>query len=110
VRAKFWTQREGSIVEVVKGKHDKQKRRQYSAEFKLETVMKGLRGDRPTAQICRERTITDALYYKGRDPFKSHAPEIVARQDQKDQIVSEQEGRIAGREAWRANWQWKMKT
>ena len=71
------------------------KRRTYSAEFKLETVMAGLRGDKPIAQICRERNITDSLYYKWRDQFKTHAPEIFARQDQQDQVVSEQEARIA---------------
>jgi len=71
------------------------KRRQYSAEFKLATVMEGIRGDKPIAQICRERNISDSLYYKWRDLFKEHAPEIFARQDQKDQVVSEQEARIA---------------
>ncbi len=71
------------------------KRREYSAEFKLETVMEGIGGDKPVAQICRERNISDSLYYKWRDLFKEHAPEIFARQDQKDQMVSEQEARIA---------------
>ncbi|HEX3052371.1 MAG TPA: transposase [Aggregatilineaceae bacterium] len=71
------------------------KRQQYSAEFKLDTVMEGLRGEKPIAQICRERHITDSLYYKWRDQFKTHAPEIFARQDQKDEVVSEQETRIA---------------
>ena len=37
------------------------KRRTYSAEFKLETVMEGLRGEKPIAQICRDRDITDSL-------------------------------------------------
>ena len=71
------------------------KRRQYSAEFKLETVMEGIRGEKSVAQICRERNISDSLYYKWRDLFKEHAPEIFARQDQKDQVVSEQETHIA---------------
>ena len=71
------------------------KRRQYSAEFKLDTVMEGIRGEKPIAQICRERNISDSLYYKWRDLFKDHAPEIFVRQDQKDQMVSEQEARIA---------------
>jgi transposase-like protein len=71
------------------------KRRPYSAEFKLETVMEGIRGEKPIAQICRERTISESLYYKWRELFKAHAPEIFARQAQKDQVVSEQEARIA---------------
>lgn len=71
------------------------KRRQYSAEFKLDTVMEGIRGEKPIAQICRERNISDSLYYKWRDLFKDHAPGIFIRQDQKDQVVSEQETRIA---------------
>jgi transposase-like protein len=71
------------------------KRRQYSAEFKLETVMEGIRGEKPVAQICRERNISESLYYKWRDLFKAHAPDIFARQDQTDQVISEQEARIA---------------
>jgi transposase-like protein len=71
------------------------KRRTYSAEFKLATVMEGIRGDRPIAQICRERNITDSLYYKWRDQFQDHAPEIFTRQDQQSQAVGELEGRIA---------------
>ena len=71
------------------------KRRQYSAEFKLETVMEGIRGEKPVTQICRERNITDSLYYKWRDQFKEHAPEIFTRQDQQSQAVNALEGRIA---------------
>ena len=71
------------------------KRRTHSAEFKLATVMEGIRGEKPIAQICREGNISDSLYYKWRDLFKAHAPEIFVRQDQKDQVVSEQEARIA---------------
>jgi transposase-like protein len=43
------------------------KRREFSAQFKLETVLEGLRGEKSVAQICRERDITDSLYYKWRD-------------------------------------------
>jgi transposase len=71
------------------------KRCQYNAEFKLDTVMEGIRGEEPVAQICRERHISDSLYYKWCDMFKEHAQEIFNRQDQKDQVVSEQEARIA---------------
>ena len=45
------------------------KRRTFSAEFKLDTVLEGVRGEKTIAQICREREITDSLYYKWRDLF-----------------------------------------
>ena len=42
----------------------RKKRRKFSKDFKLDTVMEGLRGEKSIAQICRERDITDSLYYK----------------------------------------------
>jgi transposase-like protein len=57
--------------------------------------MEGIRGEKPVTQIGRERNITDSLYYKWRDQFKEHAPEIFTRQDQQSQAVSEMETRIA---------------
>lgn len=71
------------------------KQRQYSAEFKLDTVLEGLRNEKPIAQICRERGIRDSLYYKWRDAFKERASGIFASQDQQDQTVSELEARVA---------------
>jgi transposase-like protein len=71
------------------------KRRQYSAEFKLETVLEGIRGEKPVAQFCRERGIRDNLYHKWRDAFQERAPGIFASQDQQDQAVSELETRVA---------------
>ena len=71
------------------------KHRQYSAEFKLETVLEGLRGEKSVAQICRERAIRDSLYYKWRDAFKERAPGIFASQEQQEQAVSELEARVA---------------
>ena len=71
------------------------KRRQYSAEFKLETVLEGIRGEKPVAQICRERGIRDSRYYKWRDAFKERGPGIFASQEQQDQAVSELEARVA---------------
>jgi len=49
------------------------KRREFGAQFKLETVLEGLRGERSIAQLCRERNITDSLYYKWRDEFLAGA-------------------------------------
>ena len=51
-------------------------RRRYSAQFKLETVLEGIRGEKSIAQICRERGIKDSLYYKWRDQFTSQALSI----------------------------------
>lgn len=54
----------------------KQKRRSFTAQFKFETVMEVLRGEKSVAQVCRERQITETLYYKGRDAFLERAPVI----------------------------------
>jgi transposase-like protein len=54
----------------------KQKRRSFSAQFKFETVIAGLRGEKSVAQICRERDITETLYYKWRDAFFERAPSL----------------------------------
>jgi hypothetical protein len=40
-----------------------QKRRKFTAQFKFETVMEVLRGEKSVAQLCRERDITETLYY-----------------------------------------------
>jgi transposase-like protein len=52
------------------------KRRTFSAEFKLDTVIEGLRGEKAIAQVCREREITESLYYKWRDQFHDRAVDI----------------------------------
>ena len=49
------------------------KYRTFSADFKLDTVMEGFRGEKSIAQICRERGIKDVLYYKWRDTFLENA-------------------------------------
>lgn len=48
-------------------------RRAYTAQFKLETVLEGIRGEKSIAQLCRERGIKDTLYYKWREQFMSQA-------------------------------------
>jgi transposase-like protein len=78
------------------------KRRKFSAEFKLDTVVEGMRGEKSITQICRERDITDSLYYKWRDIFKERALEIFAdnrtnnEPDNKDAQIAELE-RMVGR-------------
>lgn len=54
----------------------RKKQRQFTAEFKLDTVMEVLRGEKPIAQICRERDTTDSLVYKWRQEFVEKAPGI----------------------------------
>ncbi len=51
------------------------KRRQFTAAFKLEVV----RGEKPIAQLCRAREITDKLYYQWREQFLERAPNLFAR-------------------------------
>jgi transposase-like protein len=69
------------------------KRRNFTAQFKLETVLDGLRGEKTVAQICRERDITESLYYKWRDAFMERATAIFA--DQRGPQRDEQAERIA---------------
>lgn len=69
------------------------KRRTYSADFKLDTVMEGIRGDKSVAQISRERGIKDSLYYKWRDIFIERAAEIF--EDRRSTGQQEKEEQIA---------------
>lgn len=69
------------------------KRRAFSAQFKLETVLEGLRGEKSVAQLCRERDITDSLYYKWRDEFMENAPGIFT--DKRHTATDESSERIA---------------
>jgi transposase-like protein len=52
------------------------KQRQFTAQFKLETVLEILRGEKSVAQICRERQVTDGLVYKWRQEFNERAAGI----------------------------------
>ena len=71
----------------------KKKRRTFSADFKLDTVMAGIRGEQSVAQICREREITDTLYYKWRDIFFERADNIF--EDHRGTSRQENEDRFA---------------
>lgn len=61
-----------------------QKRRTYSANFKFEAVLELLRGNKPVAQLCRERGIRDTLLYKWRDAFLERAPGVFANHQRHD--------------------------
>jgi transposase-like protein len=62
-----------------------QKRRNYSPQFKFETVMEGLRGEKTVAEICRERDIKESLYYKWRDQFLETAPDLFTDKRRKNE-------------------------
>ncbi len=68
-------------------------RRKFSAEFKLDTVIEGLRGEKSVAQICRERDISEALYHRWKALFQERAVEIF--QDRRSSAEDGQEGQIA---------------
>lgn len=69
------------------------KRRAFTADFKLDTVMESFRGEKSISQICRERNITDSLYYKWRDTFLGQAEGIF--RDQRGTNAKRAEDRIA---------------
>ena len=71
----------------------KKKRRTFSADFKLDAVMEGIRGEKSIAQICREREIKDTLYYKWRDVFVERAAEVF--EDRRGKDRQENEDRVA---------------
>ena len=70
------------------------KRRKFEAEFKFDTVLEGLRGQKSVAQICRERNITETLYYQWKQRFEERVLNSFA--DERRQPASEEESqRIA---------------
>jgi transposase-like protein len=71
----------------------KRRYRTFSADFKLDTVMEGFRGEKSIAQICRERDIKDVLYYKWRDTFLENAAKIFS--DPRDLEQQRLEDRVA---------------
>jgi len=68
-------------------------RRKFSAEFKLDTVMEGLRGEKSVAQICRERDITESLYHRWKARFQERAAEIF--EDRRSTVEDGRERQIA---------------
>ena len=72
-----------------------QKRRKFSAEFKLDTVMEGLRGQKGIAQICRDREITEPLYYKWKQRFEERVLEIFEDERQRKPVGDNDAQRIA---------------
>lgn len=67
------------------------KRRTFSAEFKFDTVMELLIGEKAASQICRERAITDKLLYRWKQEFLERAPRVFEdRRGQSPEAESEQ--------------------
>src|SRR5512133_2994253 len=71
------------------------KQRQFTAQFKLETVLETVRGEKPIAQICRERQLTDSLVYKWRQEFLEKAPGLFETKQTAAAVQNDQAERIA---------------
>ena len=95
VRTDFWTVSEADIVETKGETRREQKTSSICGEFKLEVVLEGLRNEKSVAQLCREREITDKLYYKWREQFLEQAPTILGGNGQQERETAEQAGQIA---------------
>jgi transposase-like protein len=81
----------------------KGKRRKFSAEYKFETVVEALRGEKSAAQICRERDINENLLSRWKQEFVERGAKVFeSRHEQKrdgaEQRIGELE-RLAGRQA-----------
>jgi len=79
------------------------KRRTFSAEFKFETVIEALRGEKTAAQICRARDINENLLSRWKQEFWAKGSEIFEKNSQRksqeqDERVAELE-RLVGRQA-----------
>ncbi|HKJ17512.1 MAG TPA: transposase [Xanthomonadales bacterium] len=73
----------------------KRKRRKFSAEFKFETVLEALRGEKSAAQICRERDINENLLSRWKQEFLEQGSSLFARGERAAAAQSESEARIA---------------
>jgi transposase-like protein len=52
----------------------RRKRRTFTPEFKFETVLETLHGEKSAAQICRERDISESLLSRWKQDFLSQGP------------------------------------
>jgi len=55
-------------------------RRTFTPEFKFETVLETLRGEKGAAQICRERDISETLLTRWKQEFLSRGPAVFESQ------------------------------
>jgi transposase len=73
----------------------RQKRRIFSAEFKFETVVEALRGEKSAAQICREREINENLLSRWKQEFLQAGAEVFRGGEQSKAVSDELSARIA---------------
>jgi len=71
------------------------KPRPFTAQFKLERVLEVLRQEKPIAQICRDRQVTDSLEYKWRQEFLEKAPSMFESKQMAASTQADQAERIA---------------
>ena len=76
------------------------KRRVFSAQFKVDAVMDLLTGSRTPSAICRERGIADKLLYRWKGELLERLPSVFeqrAREDEGTQQRIAELERLAGR-------------
>lgn len=73
----------------------RQKRRTFNAEFKFETVLEALKGEKSAAQICREREINDNLLSRWKQEFLQQGAEVFRRGEQSNAATEALSARIA---------------
>jgi len=71
------------------------KQGQFSAQFKLETVLEVMRGEKPIAQICRDRQVTDSRVDKWRQEFLEKAPSLFESRQTAANTQADQAERMA---------------
>lgn len=84
------------------------KRRNFTAQFKFETVMEGLRGEKSVAQICRERDLTESLYYKWRDALVERGVQVF--EDSEGRSVTSRRNGSPSWSVWQASRRWRLKS
>lgn len=67
------------------------KRRRYTTDYKFETVLESVRGEKSKAQICRERNITESLLYRWQQDFLEKGSSLFADSRQSGQETSQEE-------------------
>ena len=62
---------------------EQRKYRSWTAQQKLEIVLAGMRGDRSVRDVCRERGISETLYYGWRDKILEAGREALAGKEER---------------------------
>jgi transposase-like protein len=70
-------------------------RRNFSPEFKFETVLEVLKGEKSAAQICRERDINENLLSRWKQEFLEQGASVFARSERAAAAQHESEAKIA---------------